>query len=95
MRWNEYKHFQNDKDLKFSSHVLFLRKLLKDMLQENKEGKQEREGNEIQKAVSITQVGGGAVIWEGKSQTENWLAVLDSNQSRLEQEVVMVYKGYL
>ena len=61
--------------VKVSSHKL-LRKLLKDVLQENKEGKEKREGNEIQKTSN-----------PGKEKSSNhrrevpseiWPTVLDS-----------------
>lgn len=68
---------------KFSSHTLSEK--VTQGYQENKEGKQEREGNEIRKHENPG--GGGAVISKGKSQNEKWPAVLDSNRPRLDQEV--------
>lgn len=45
---DEHEHFQKHYCKGFFPKTL-LRKLLKDVIQENKEGKQKREGNEIQK----------------------------------------------
>ena len=76
--------FQKDKDLKFSSHIPFLRKLLKDIKKIRKENKKEKE---MKSRKQQNPGGGGAVISKGKSQNEKWPAILDSNRPRLDQEV--------
>lgn len=73
---DEYKHFQKDYCIHFFSPTL-LRKLLKDVLQENKEGKQKREGNEIQKTSNPGRERNSS---RGREvQREMWPTVLDSN----------------
>lgn len=72
---DEHEHFQKDYCKGFSRTLL--RKLLKDVLQENKEGKQKREGNEIQKT---SNPGRERNSNHGREvQGESWSTVLDSN----------------
>lgn len=75
---DEHGHFQKDFRKGFFPQTL-LRKLLKDVFQENKEGKQKREGNEIQKTSNPGK--GRTAITEGKLRMRSG-QVLDSDSSR-------------